>query len=80
MVEYNTLFFVCLKHVDEKFDLNIPNEIYREFEATLVMNQMLRNAVILYINDGERIRLENRLQYVRGIKANEQHVFTELVA
>lgn len=80
MLEYNTLFFACLKHVDEKFDLHIPNDIYEEVEAVLVLNQKLRNAVILYIHDEERTHLENGLQYIRKIKAKEQRVFTELVA
>ena len=80
MLEYNTLFFTCLKHVDEKFGLHIPNGIYEEFEAVLVLNQKLRNAVVLYIYDEERTHLESGLQYIREIKAKEQQVFTALVA
>ena len=80
MLEYNTLLFACLKRVDEKFGLHVPNKIYEEFEAALVLNQKLRNIIILYINDRERTRLRNALQYIKDIKAKEQQVFTELVA
>ena len=80
MLEYNTLLFTCMKHVDEKFALHIPNGIYEEFEAVLVLNQKLRNAVVLYIHDEERTHLESGLQYIREIKAKEQQVFTALVA
>ena len=45
-----------------------------------MLNQKLRNAVVLYIYDEERTHLENGLQYIREIKSKEQQVFTELVA
>lgn len=45
MLEYNTLLFACLKHVDEKFDLHIPNDIYRGIRGCIGLNQKLRNAV-----------------------------------
>ena len=80
MLEYNTLFFACLKYVDEKFDLHISHEIYRDFEDVLVLNQKLRNSVIMYLNDGERARLESGLQYIKELKAKERSVFTGLVA
>ena len=46
----------------------------------MVLNQKLRNAVVLYIHDEERTHLESGLQYIREIKAKEQQVFTALVA
>lgn len=79
MLEYNTLFFACLKYVDEKFDLHISHEIYRDFEDVLVLNQKLRNSVIMYLNDGERARLESGLQYIKELKSKERRAFTRLV-
>jgi hypothetical protein len=79
MLEYNTLFLACLKYVDEKFDLHISHEIYRDFEDVLVLNQKLRNSAIMYLFDRERPRLEIGLQYIRDIKSKERHVFLKLV-
>ncbi len=45
MLEYNTLFFASLKYIDEKFGLHISQEIYRDCEDVLVLNQKLRNSV-----------------------------------